>query len=141
MSTSMSDSDLRQALLGIWRLIGIQYEVEGAVVKPLGENPQGYLVYTPDGYVFVQFATRAERRWPPRSDLLTLPVPQPMAEMGFWAYCGTFEIREGQLVHNVEFSIYPTINGPIEPRLVLLDRDRLILGTPGGGHVEWQRVH
>jgi hypothetical protein len=60
----MSDSDLRLALLGTWRLIGFQEPVDGRLVRPMGDNLQGYLVYTPDEHVFVQFATRDERGWP-----------------------------------------------------------------------------
>jgi hypothetical protein len=60
----VSDSDLRQALLGTRRLISHQFDVDGMLVKSLGDNPQGYLVYTPDDHVFVQFATRAVRSGP-----------------------------------------------------------------------------
>ena len=41
----MSDQDLRQALLGTWRLISCQEGVDGTLVKPFGDDPQGYLVY------------------------------------------------------------------------------------------------
>jgi Lipocalin-like domain len=57
----MSDSDLRQALLGMWRLVTYEAIVDGAVAKPFGDSPHGYLVYTPDGRVFVQAASRERR--------------------------------------------------------------------------------
>jgi hypothetical protein len=57
-SAIMSDSELRQALLGTWRLVSLQTEVDGTLVKPPGESPHGYLVYTSDGHVVVQFAAR-----------------------------------------------------------------------------------
>jgi hypothetical protein len=44
MSDAMSDSDLRQALLGTWRLINFQLEVDGTLINPMGDNPQGYPV-------------------------------------------------------------------------------------------------
>jgi hypothetical protein len=62
-SALVSDSDLRQALPSTWRLINVEFHLDGAIVEPLGDNPQGYLVYTPDNHVFVQFATRADREW------------------------------------------------------------------------------
>jgi hypothetical protein len=52
---------LRQALLGTWRLVSLQHDVDGAPSKPMGVNPQGYLVYTADGHVFVNFAARERR--------------------------------------------------------------------------------
>jgi hypothetical protein len=53
----MSDSDLRQALLGSWRPISVQQDGVGTVVKPFGDNTQGYLVNTPD-HVSIQLAAR-----------------------------------------------------------------------------------
>jgi hypothetical protein len=45
-------------------------------------------------------------------------------------------------VHHREFGIFPYMAGNVEPRsVVALDGDRLILGGPQGGRVEWQRVH
>jgi len=41
----MSDQDLRQALLGTWRLISCQEGVDGTLVDPFGDDPLGYLVY------------------------------------------------------------------------------------------------
>lgn len=57
----MSDSEFRRSLLGIWRLVSDHEDVGGTLVKPYGDNPQGYLVYTPDGHGFVQLITMAER--------------------------------------------------------------------------------
>jgi hypothetical protein len=99
----MSDSDLRQALLGTWRLIGLKADVDG-VVKPLGDNPQGYLVYSTDGHVFIQFASRGLRSWP-GSNVFDLPWGPRLSALGFDAYCGTFEARDGQVVHHIEFGV------------------------------------
>ena len=129
----MSDSDLRQALLGTWRLIGL---------KPpnLGEIPQGYLVYTPDDRVFVQFATRTKRSWP-GSDVLDMTLHQAIVALGFFAYCGTFEVRDGQVIHHREFGIFPSLSGNVETRLVVLDGDRLVLSNSQGTFQnEFQRV-
>jgi hypothetical protein len=137
----MSDSDLRQALIGTWRVIGFQVDVDGTVVKPLGDNPRGYLVYTPDGHVLVQIATRAQRIWPPTPDLPKLPLPKRLAEQGFFIYCGTFEVRDSQVIHHTEFGVNPSLDGAVQPRSVVLDSDRLILRSPGNEQAEWQRVN
>jgi hypothetical protein len=63
------------------------------------------------------------------------------AALGFYAYCGTFEVRDGQVVHNIESSLYPNATGSVERRSVELDGDRLLLGLPNGAQIEWQRVH
>ena len=135
----MSDSDLHEALLGVWRLVSVEHDVDGTPVKPLGDDPQGYLVYTPDNHVFVQFATRAERSWP-GPEVFELPTAQLLAAVGFVAYAGTFEVRDGQVIHHREFGVLQSMSGTVEPRSVILDGDRLILGTPAGARNEWQRL-
>jgi hypothetical protein len=44
----MTDSYLPQGLLGTWRLISCQADVDSAVVQLSDDSPLGYLVYTPD---------------------------------------------------------------------------------------------
>jgi hypothetical protein len=134
----MSDSDLRQALLGTWRLVSHEFHADGAVVRLLGDSPHGYLVYTPDDHVLVQFGTRAVRSWP--GPEMLKPGLELMAALGFFAYCGTFEVRAGTVVHHQEFGILQGLSGSVETRSVALDGDRLILGSSRGFQLKWQRV-
>jgi hypothetical protein len=136
----MSDSDLHQALLGTWRLV-IGQTTGG---KPFGDNPQGYLVYTPDGHVFVQIASRDRPQlFGPSANggPVLLQTTEANTALGLTGYCGTFEIRDGHAIHHMEFGVLPRHNGHVESRSVVLDGDRLTLGTPRGASVEWQRVH
>jgi hypothetical protein len=73
-------------------------DVEGTPVRRLGDNPQGYLVYRTDGYVFYTSATHAERVWP-APEVLEMPPHQQVNAIAFSAYCGTFEVRDGQVIH------------------------------------------
>jgi hypothetical protein len=116
-------------------------DVDGALFEVLGDNPQGYLLYTPDAHMFVQIATRAERGWI-GPEVLQLRGSQAAIALGFGAYCGTFEVRDGQVIHHIEFGSFPQISDTVEPRSIgLLDGDRLILGMPVGARLEWQRIH
>src|SRR6266568_5815569 len=138
----MSDSDLRRALLGTWRLVSCQQNTDGKLVKPFGDNPQGYLVYTSDGHVVVQWAARERRDLFAASahGTVLLETTEANTAVGFFGYCGTFEVRDGQVVHHIEFGILLEMSGRSSPRTVVLDGDRLILGTPRGAQIEWQRV-
>lgn len=42
---------LREALVGAWRLVScVETDVEtGEVFLPMGPNPMGFILYTPDG--------------------------------------------------------------------------------------------
>jgi hypothetical protein len=143
---AVSDSELRRALLGTWRILSCQANVDGAVVNTFGDNPQGYLVYTPDGHVFVQIAdpdrralfvaTRGRGSGP-----VLLETTEAGAGLGLICYSGMFEVQDGQAIHHTEFHVVPEHNGRVETRSVVLDGDRLILGTPWGALLEWQRVH
>jgi hypothetical protein len=109
-----------------------------------GDGPHGYLVYTTDGHVFVDIAAHECPELFGRSALgpvLFDSLGPTYTTRGFALYCGTFEVRDGQAIHQVEFGIVPTIRGPVETRSVLIDGDRLILGNPRGTQYEWQRVH
>jgi hypothetical protein len=50
----------------------------------MGDYPQRYPVHTPDDHVFVQFATRAERKWP-GPEVLEMLRTKARAVLGFWA--------------------------------------------------------
>jgi hypothetical protein len=95
MTDSTSDSDLRKALIGTWRLVNIQRDLNGTLVKPLGDDPLGYLIYTPDGHMSVQFAARERRelfRPFPGMGMVLVETTEANTPIGFNAYCGTFEV-------------------------------------------------
>ena len=76
----------------------------------------------------------------PQQGQQLLQTTEANTPLGYGGYCGTFEVRDGQAIHHVEFHVVPRHNGRVEARTVVLDGDRLTLGTPFGAHLEWQRV-
>lgn len=51
---------LAEQLVGAWALVGWTEEVEeGTVTSPLGEDPDGLLLFTPDGYSSVRIRAAA----------------------------------------------------------------------------------
>ena len=57
-NTTKSDSSLKtisSQLVGAWKLVGYIEEREGHEdVHPFGPKPEGFLIYTPDGFVSAQ---------------------------------------------------------------------------------------
>src|ERR1700739_1106529 len=53
-----SSRSLRETLIGAWRLVAsIETDVKtGAVDRPLGDKPEGLILYTPDGYMSAQLS-------------------------------------------------------------------------------------
>jgi hypothetical protein len=116
-------------------------DVDGTPVRPLGDEPLDYLVYTTDGYVFYTSAIRGERVWP-GPEVLEMPPHQRVKAIGFAAYCRTFEVRDGQVLHHREFGVSPRMSRTTERRSVTLDGDRLVLDVPRPvARIEWRRVH
>jgi hypothetical protein len=129
----MSIHNLRSALIGSWRLASLEtITTNGDISHPLGENPRGILMYTPDGYMSAQ-------------------VRREDADMtGYIAYSGPFFINEDETVieHEVAVSFDPTWLGSRQVRLVRIDGDLLYLSTEKpvlyngqfvNAHLAWKR--
>jgi hypothetical protein len=43
--------------------------------------------------------------------LLKTPAAQRLGEQGLVIYCGTFEVRDGRVIHHMEFGISPILDG------------------------------
>ena len=64
----MPEPSIRERLTGCWRLAGYEVTADaGATDRPLGDNPLGTILYTPDGYMSAQLARPPLRTHPPRS--------------------------------------------------------------------------
>jgi hypothetical protein len=142
---------LRARLLGAWRLrtwdsIG----EDGSIEHPLGDDPDGVVVYTPDG---TMVTTLARRDRPPigGGDMLAGPDDARLAAFGsFIAYTARFRIEGGQVIHVVVMSLFPDWVGTEQRRHVeLADGDRslvlssdpfLLRGRSSRQRLSWSRI-
>jgi hypothetical protein len=95
----------------------------------LGDDPVGYLIYTPDGHMSAQFAARERRelfRPFPGMGMVLVETTEANTPVGFNAYCGTFEVRDGEVRHHMEIGINPSVSGRVEPRSVVREGGRLV---------------
>jgi hypothetical protein len=118
-------------LVGTWRLVLFEMrDEEGRVTHPLGRNAVGFVSYAPDGHMAVQFG-RADRAHLAIGDWAgAAPAEIATAARDYFAYCGTYELRDGEVVHRVELSLMPNWIGTELVRLVTFDGERLSLSTP-----------
>lgn len=136
-------------LVGTWRLISFEVQdQQGSVTQPFGQNPVGFITYTVEGHMSVQFG-RADRPNLNVSDWWgATPTELAAAARDYFAYCGTYEYRDGEVMHRVELSLIPNWIGGTQVRLVALDGDTVTLSTPSltvGGQQQvatlvWQRT-
>ena len=139
-------------LVGTWRLVSFEVRDEdGHVTYPFGRDAVGFITYTTDGRMAVQFG-RANRAHVASADwpdwVAGADADIAVAARNYFAYCGTYELRDGTVVHRVELSLMPNWIGGEQVRVVALNGDTVTLATPptlvGGqqqvGTLVWQRV-
>jgi hypothetical protein len=136
-------------LVGTWRLVSFAVrDEEGRIVFPFGRDAVGFITYTGDGHMAVQFG-RAERAHLAVGDWVGAgPAEIATAAREYFAYCGTYEYRDGEVMHRVELSLMPNWIGGEQMRLVVFDEDTITLATPPmpvGGRQQiatlvWQRT-
>ena len=93
-------------LVGTWRLVSFELrDRQGRVTHPLGRDAVGFITYAPDGHMAVQFG-RANRAYLAAGDwgdwAGATPAEIATAARDYFAYCGTYELRDGEVVHRVE---------------------------------------
>jgi hypothetical protein len=137
-------TDLAAKLQGTWRLVSwsLVYMDGRPPEFPLGEDAVGYLMYTTDGHMSAALA-RASR--PPLD--ATSSASKAQAYEGFFGYAGRFEVRDGAVVHKIDFGTNPALAGVNSLRHVELGGDRLILtgadfapGSPRSHRILWRRA-
>ncbi len=136
-------------LIGTWRLVSFVVRDEGGgITHPFGRDAVGFITYTADGHMAVQFG-RADRARLAGGDWVgATPAEVAAAARDYFAYCGSYEVRDGEVVHRVELSLMPNWIGAEQVRIVAFDGDTVTLATPPmpvGGRQQvatlvWQRT-
>jgi hypothetical protein len=110
---------------GLWKLVSYEVEVQATGQKEMvmGQNPTGYVIFTPEGRVFFLFT--GEGRKPAktvqeRADLLSSLV----------AYTGTYRIEGDKWITKVEVAWNPEWVGTEQTRSFKIDGNRLKILTP-----------
>lgn len=115
----------RPQVHGVWRLVSYEIEIQATGQKEpvMGNNPTGYVIFTPEGRVW--FVLTGEGRKPAktvqeRADLLDSLV----------AYTGTYRIEGDKWITQVEVAWNPAWVGTEQARSFKVDGERLSVLTP-----------
>jgi Lipocalin-like domain len=112
-------------VVGTWKLVSNNYEVQsnGQTAPTMGENPTGYIHFTPEGRVFVVFS--ANGRQPAKTD------QERAALLGsLTAYTGKYRVDGNTWTTDVEVAWAPEWVGTAQKREFKIDGDRLQVMTP-----------
>ncbi|GAA5001321.1 lipocalin-like domain-containing protein [Actinopolymorpha pittospori] len=132
----MAEPKIRDRLIGGWRLTGYEETADGKPEHPLGDDPLGAILYTPDGYMSAQLA----RPGPYEDD------DKPDAY--YVAYSGPYDVDQANqtVTHHVQVWVIPSWKGTTQIRQVRFpDPDTLVLsaeGSPREGEtttITWSR--
>jgi hypothetical protein len=137
------------ALLGTWRLKSfVRQNIATGERRPaLGEHPDGYLGYGPDGRMYALFV--AGGRVVPTGDQ---PTDEERAQLhkSMIAYGGTYAIAGDRVDHHIDIAWNNARLGSDQVRFFRLDGDRLTLtternkspidGSEGFGVLEFERL-
>lgn len=130
----------RSQMLGSWQLVRFESRdtATGSISKPLGDDPQGLILYTDDGFMSAQLAPGGTG---------TTPLAEPG---GYIAYTGPFHVDEqaGIVHHEVRMATMPELLAAPQLREVRVDHDLLTLsatltdetGTTTRSTLTWQRA-
>lgn len=141
----------RLALVGSWRLRRwVSLADDGSQSLPMGEAPEGQLVYSDDGTMVGIMGPAARPRF--ASDDVTGGTDEERAGAfaTFIAYGGHYEIEGDTVRHEVETSLFPNWIGTVQQRRWELDEDGRLLtltslplalgGTVRVQRLTWERV-
>jgi hypothetical protein len=150
-SASGDDLELRQALIGSWRLERweIAYPATGRTSAPFGDDAEGLIVYAQDGCMSVVLRRRARLAGRSARDAALSDQEKAACFSSYMHYAGGWRIDGSEVVHEIEHALHPDLGGTRQRRHVELDGDRLILtgderydaaGNVRSHRVTWRRA-
>jgi hypothetical protein len=114
-------------LLGTWQLKSFVREVAGTGERynQLGEHPNGYISYSPDGRMVVLFVSGDQLR--PRNE----PSDDERIKLhkSMLAYGGTYTVSPGKVVHHIDIEWDGRRLGTDQVRFYTIEGDTLLLKT------------
>ncbi len=117
--TDDADVNYRAQLIGAWTLRHwhMQYSNRSEILYPFGENPQGLLIYSDDGWMNASIC-RADRQFLPVDIHPKHMAPEhPAAAFAsFFQYAGPFRVNGDTVIHKVSLSLNPNLVGTQQVR-------------------------
>ena len=124
---------LREQLIGTWKLVTYkEVPVDGTpAFFPLSEEPQGTIMYAPDGYMSAQLEKPGRPEFVGGDRFKGTPEEYAEEAVGYVAYSGPFHIDEEKqhLMHSMFVSLFPNWIGQTQNRVVKIEGNMLYLST------------
>jgi hypothetical protein len=133
MSTKTENKEgIKEQIIGSWKLVSwIYLNQDNQLVNYLGESPSGILTYDTCGYMSAHLMRSNRQSFV--SESLTAGTADEIRDafFNYVAYWGRYyERAPGEIVHQVEGSLFPNWIGQDQIRFGKLSGRYLILSTP-----------
>jgi len=118
-------ADDRAQLQGAWKLVSYDVEVQatGDKFSPMGKNPTGYVIFTPESRVF--FVLTGDNRKPAKTAEEKAALLDTLV-----AYTGTYRVEGDKWITSVEVAWNPAWVNTEQTRPFKLEGDLLQVLTP-----------
>jgi hypothetical protein len=132
-------------LVGTYRLLSMEsFAQDGTVEHNFGDHPEGFLIYTPEGYMLA-ILSRPDRAPFRDGDILGgSPAERSAAFLSASSFAGRYEIRDGKVHHYLEAASFPNWKGTTQVRDYELTETHLTLYPPKlliNGQLRSSRLH
>lgn len=119
---------MQQRITGAWQLqTWKRYRDDGTTEYPFGMTPRGILIYADDGSMAVQMVV-ADRPRLDTDDPIGGSIEQRAeAYSTCLSYFGSYELRESEIVHNVDAALFPNWSNTSQVRPFVFDEGKLVL--------------
>jgi hypothetical protein len=115
--------DTAKQLIGSWRLTSWVIQIIGGErTEPLGANPKGRALFSPDGHV--AFVIAAANRKPATNDAESAALLKTLM-----VYTGKFTIEDDKFTTKVDISWNELLTGQDQVRFFKLEGDKLTIRT------------
>ncbi len=120
----------KEDLVGAWTLESwtIGYADREEMSQPFGEDPQGLLIYSADGWMSAAVCRAGRPPLPEGTTPRSVPNElQAAAYASYFHYCGRFRVQDNDVIHYVTQSLNPNFPGTEQLRHAELDGRTLVL--------------
>lgn len=117
-------------LAGTWQLESwtIGYSDRDELTAPFGEEPEGLLLYTADGWMSASICRPDRRPFPADASPRSIGDDLKAEAYGsYFHYAGRYRVQDGDVIHYVSQSLNPNFPGSEQLRHAELDGQTLVL--------------
>ena len=137
--------------VGAWRLVTFEFcKDDGEVIYPFGAEASGSIIYTESGRYSAQLMRKGRPRFQFGDQMKGTIEEIESSYKGCISYFGTYRVDPDNnfIVHHVEGSIFPNMEGTNQLRSYEFSGNRLQLRTPpmmldgekAFGVLEWEKI-